>query len=121
MRAHMADKQFDWPAEITTLAGERGMSLRELATALGVSHVFLSKVVRGEKPASSRLKIKLWSCKSYGLSRERMLELLMPDDIAAEFREFEREQGPTTVNQPSALETAASKASNASHGAGNGR
>lgn len=83
----------DWVAEIITLAKDRDMSLRELAADMGISHVYLGKVVRGEKPASAKLKIKIWGRRKYDLSREQMLELLLPDDIAEEFHEFEIERG----------------------------
>mgnify|MGYP000913204805 CR=1 FL=1 len=86
-------KRVDWAAEITELAKERGMSLRELAADLDFGHAYLGKVVRVEKAASARLKIKIWGCKSYDLTREKMLELLLSDEIADEFHAFEIERG----------------------------
>ena len=89
----------DWVAEIITLANDRDMSLRELAADMGISHVYLGKVVRGEKPASAKLKIKIWGRRKYDLTREQMLELLLPDDIAEEFHEFEIERGKARARQ----------------------
>lgn len=83
----------DWGAEIVELAKDRGMSLRELAADLGVSHVYLGNVVRGQRAASAKLKIKIWGRQKYDLTREQMLELLLPDDIADEFHAFEIERG----------------------------
>lgn len=78
-----------WIDQINTLAKARNMSIRELATALGMSHVYLGNVVRGQRAASAKLKIKLWTLQDPLISRERMLELLLPEDVAAEFAAFE--------------------------------
>ncbi|WP_133608517.1 helix-turn-helix domain-containing protein [Aquabacterium commune] len=83
----------DWAEQILALARERNMSLRELAADLGVSHVYLGNVVRGQRAASAKLKIKIWGRQKYDLTREQMLELLLPDDIADEFHAFEIERG----------------------------
>jgi transcriptional regulator with XRE-family HTH domain len=86
-------KRVDWAAEIVALAKERGMSLRELAADIDIGHAYLGKVVRGEKAASARLKIKIWGRQKYDLTREKMLELLLSDDVAEEFHAFEIERG----------------------------
>lgn len=85
----------DWAGEILSLAKARSISLREMASVMGVSHVYLGSVVRGEKPPSAKLKIKLWAQMNCDLSREQMLELLLPDDIAEEFHAFEVARGKT--------------------------
>ena len=87
----------DWANQILSLTNAREMSLRELAADMGVSHVYLSKVARGEKPPSAKLKIKIWTQTNCDLSREQMLELLLPDDIAEEFHEFELARSMASV------------------------
>lgn len=82
----------DWGEQILVLAKERDMSLRELAADLGVSHVYLGNVVRGQRAASAKLKIKIWARQNCDLPRERMLELLLPCEVAEEFRAFEAER-----------------------------
>lgn len=81
-------KQVDWAIEIVELAKQQGISLRELAADFDISHVYLGKVVRGEKPASARLKIKIWERQESTLDDLTMLELLLPDDVAADFARF---------------------------------
>lgn len=89
----------DWADQILSLTKAREISLRELAADMGVSHVYLGSVVRGEKPPSAKLKIKLWAQTNCDLSREQMLELLLPDDIAEEFHAFEVARGKTEPSQ----------------------
>lgn len=85
----------NWTEQILALAKERDLSLRELAADLGVSHVYLGSVVRGQKPASAKLKIKIWGRQSLDLTREKMLEMLLPDHIAEAFHAFELGRGRT--------------------------
>lgn len=92
-------RSIDWPKEIANLAAERQMSLRELAADLGFSHVYLGKVVRGEQPPSALLKIRVWSRSAYDHTREELLELLLPDDIAAEFRAMEISRGANRARE----------------------
>lgn len=89
----------DWADQILSLTKARELSLRELAADMGVSHVYLGKVVRGEKPPSAKLKIKVWAQTDCDLSREQMLELLLPDDIAEEFHAFEQARSKATPSQ----------------------
>lgn len=91
-------KPSDWIGQIHELADVYGVSLRQLADKLDISHAYLGKVARGEKPASASLKIKLWAAQGSTLDRVTMLELLLPDDVAAEFREFEKSLGTITAN-----------------------
>lgn len=83
----------DWSKEIVNLAAERRISLRELAADLGFSHVYVGKVVRGEQPAGALLKMRVWSRTTYDHTREELLELLLPDDIAEEYHTLDVERG----------------------------
>jgi transcriptional regulator with XRE-family HTH domain len=79
-----------WIDQIHELAEVHQVSLRQLAKKLDISHAYLGKVTRGEKATSASLKIKLWALQRSALDRATMLELLLPDDVAAEFRELEK-------------------------------
>lgn len=82
----------DWPEKINELAAERRCSIRQLAADLGVSQQFLSEVVRGVKPASPMLKIKVLDRFGYDLTRDILIDIF-PNDIAEQIRKVDIERG----------------------------
>ncbi len=75
------------------------MSIRSLAADMGMSHVYVSKVIRGELPASAKLKLAVWSRGEYDLQVHNLANLLLSDEAASALHEFEVQRGLARVNR----------------------
>lgn len=73
----------DWVAEISRVCGARGMSVRRLASAVGVSQTYMQEVANGKAAPSPLLKIKLAREFGWRKTPELLFELLPADAKSA--------------------------------------
>jgi len=79
----------NWPKLIQDLCTTKKLSIRQLAKAIDINHVFLSEVARDARPASPRLRLRLLIFAGVKLNREAVVSLL-PDEVAKEIRDQDK-------------------------------
>lgn len=75
-------------------------SIRKMALDIGLSHVYLSGVIKGSQPLSSKLKTKILINLGFEMAKPEVLVWLLDDQVIDEMLHAENIQKKCLTNDP---------------------